>query len=224
MDWALIESWKEMGVPLHVALRGIEQSFDSYESKPRKRSVKTLFYCQEEVEAQFAEWLEAQTGAGPEKNGDGASDEEEGSAQDDAQLPFSRAAITEYLERTCAALLEVCEERKRVRTSSADALCETITRVAARLSELEDDFKRASRPDAERLEDSLTRLEKMLDEALLASLSAKELALSRAATEKELEPYRKRMELATYEQTFDNLLLKHLREKFSVPRLSLFYL
>ena len=66
MDWALIESWKEMGVPLHVALRGIEKSFDSYESKPRKRSVKSLFYCQEEVEAQFAEWLESQTGATPE--------------------------------------------------------------------------------------------------------------------------------------------------------------
>src|SRR6187455_1625755 len=41
MDWALIESWKELGVPLHVALRGIEKSFDSYESKPRKRSVKS---------------------------------------------------------------------------------------------------------------------------------------------------------------------------------------
>src|SRR3954462_12287006 len=63
MDWALIESWKEMGVPLHVALRGIEKSFDSYESKPRKRSVKSLMYCQEEVEAQFHEWLESQTGA-----------------------------------------------------------------------------------------------------------------------------------------------------------------
>src|SRR5947209_18200166 len=63
MDWALIESWKEMGVPLHVALRGIERAFDSYESRPRHRSVKSLMYCQEEVEAQFAEWLESQRGA-----------------------------------------------------------------------------------------------------------------------------------------------------------------
>ena len=62
LDWALIESWKQIGVPLHVALRGIEHAFDSYEAKPRKRSVKTLFYCQEEVEAQYAEWLEARVG------------------------------------------------------------------------------------------------------------------------------------------------------------------
>src|SRR5919206_3859489 len=56
LDWALIESWKRMGVPLHVALRGIEKAFDSYESRPRKRTVKSLMYCQEEVEAQFHEW------------------------------------------------------------------------------------------------------------------------------------------------------------------------
>src|ERR1700753_1145972 len=73
MDWALIESWKEMGVPLHVALRGIERAFDSYEARPRNRSVKSLMYCQEEVEAQFAEWLESQRGASstPDVAGEG---------------------------------------------------------------------------------------------------------------------------------------------------------
>src|SRR5947209_19086825 len=70
LDWALIESWKEMGVPLHVALRGIERAFDSYESRPRHRSVKSLLYCQEEVEAQFAEWQEAQVGAAEQKDGE----------------------------------------------------------------------------------------------------------------------------------------------------------
>src|SRR5688500_14905535 len=75
MDWALIESWKEMGVPLHVALRGIEQAFDSYEAKPRKRSIKTLLYCQEEVEAQYAEWLESRVGASDSEAGPVRSEE-----------------------------------------------------------------------------------------------------------------------------------------------------
>ncbi|HKP71321.1 MAG TPA: hypothetical protein VJT82_00180, partial [Pyrinomonadaceae bacterium] len=75
MDWALIESWKTMGVPLHVALRGVEQSFDSYESKPRRRTVKSLFYCQEEVEAQYAEWLESQLGASASAETETAKDE-----------------------------------------------------------------------------------------------------------------------------------------------------
>src|ERR687884_2022726 len=63
LDWSLMESWKAAGIPLHVVLRGIEKAFDSYEARPRNRSVKSLFYCQEEVEAQFAEWLESRRGA-----------------------------------------------------------------------------------------------------------------------------------------------------------------
>ena len=41
---------------------------------------------------------------------------------------------------------------------------------------------------------------------------------------KQLRPYRSHMDQAVYEQTFENLLLKRLREQFGVPRLSLFYL
>src|SRR3954466_5821082 len=109
LDWSLLESWKEMGVPLHVALRGIERAFDSYESKPRRRSVKSLFYCQEEVEAQFAEWQESQVGSiKEEKDGDHASLE----AADDSHLPFSRTSILEHLERVRGALRQARDERK----------------------------------------------------------------------------------------------------------------
>src|ERR1700741_611593 len=92
-----------MNVPLHVALRGIEKSFDSWESKPRKRSIKSLLYCQEEVEAQFAEWREARVGAADERA-------EESGAEANG-LPFSRAAILEHLQRGRAALSAVGDER-----------------------------------------------------------------------------------------------------------------
>ena len=64
LDWALIEAWQEREVPLHIILRGIERVFDTIDKQPtRKRSVKSLFYCKEEIEAQYAEWLESQVGA-----------------------------------------------------------------------------------------------------------------------------------------------------------------
>jgi hypothetical protein len=217
LDWALIESWKEMGVPLHVALRGIEHAFDSYESKPRKRSVKTLFYCQEEVEAQFAEWQESQVGRGAKKNGDSLSEK----TADDSHLPFARSAILEHLQRVRASLLKVCDERGKARK---DDFCDALLRAASRLQELEEDFTHAARPDAEKLEDSLTRLEKLLDEALVANLPAREMAAARLQAEGELEPYRNRMERPIFEQTLDNLLLKRLRDAHGLPRLSLFYL
>jgi hypothetical protein len=218
MDWALIESWKEMGVPLHIALRGIERAFDSFEAKPRRRSVKSLLYCQEEVEAQFGEWQESQVGAAiRDKNGDSAVEK----IADDESLPFSRAVILEHLEHARTALLQVCGEREKLRK---DDFCDDLSRAVLRLKELEDDFARAARPDAEKLEESLTSLEKMLDGALRASVAPNELAAALAESEDQLQPYRSRMERAVFEQTLYNLLLKRLRDAHGLPRLSLFYL
>ena len=39
LDWALIETWKDAGIPLQAALRGIEAAFDRYEKRPTKRKV-----------------------------------------------------------------------------------------------------------------------------------------------------------------------------------------
>ena len=230
MDWALIESWKEMGVPLHVALRGIEKSFDSYESKPRKRSVKSLFYCQEEVEAQFAEWLESQTGAHAAAASDSTTPE--GVAAEAAAepvdeggrgLPFPRAVIAAHLAE-CIAGLARSLEKKRAKGAGEDAVSEALARAAARMGELAEDFSRAARPDAELLEGSLTDLEALIDRALRSTLTPDALEAARAEGAEQLRPYKSRMERATYEQTLDNLLAKSLREAAGVPRLSLFYL
>jgi hypothetical protein len=236
MDWALIESWKEMGVPLHVALRGIEKSFDSYEAKPRRRTVKSLLYCQEEVEAQFAEWRERQTGAHASaedaaSNGDAAKTKRgaktKGGARDDEAtgddaLPFPREAITAHLA-ACR------EETKRARESRVashgeDGLTETLARASVRLAELEKDFASSARPDAELLEGALCDLESLLDRAVRESVEPERIEARRREAEEQLKPYRARMERAVYEQTRENLVAKSLREECRVPRLSLFYL
>jgi hypothetical protein len=228
LDWALIESWKAMGVPLHVALRGVEKSFDSYEAKPRRRSVKSLLYCQEEVEAQFAEWRERQTGAheagdaattngGAKSKGKGGQGESEGDA-----LPFPREAIAAHL---AAARAETVRARAaRLAKGGEDALTETLARAAGRLEGLERDFAAAARPDAELLEGALCDLEAMLDRAVRSSVEPARVEARRREAEEQLKPYRARMERAVYEQTRDNLLAKYLREDCHVPRLSLFYL
>jgi hypothetical protein len=223
LDWALMTTWKEMGVPLHVVLRGIEKSFDSYESKPRKRTVKSLFYCQEEVEAQFAEWLESQTGAHAPAEGDAAPAAAEAVDEGGRDLPFPRAVIAAHLA-DCTAGLARALEKRRAAGPGEDAVTEALARAAARLGGLSEDFGRAARPDAELLESSLTDLESLLDRALRSSLPAEEVEAARASAAEQLRPYKARMERATYEQTLDNLLAKSLREAAGVPRLSLFYL
>ncbi|HEV2836231.1 MAG TPA: hypothetical protein VGW58_12975 [Pyrinomonadaceae bacterium] len=211
MDWALMETWKQQGIPLHIVLRGIERSFDSFEARPRKRTVKSLLYCQEEVEAQYAEWTEARVGA---------SSVTDSSDADLNKTPFSFEAISEHLQRVRGSLVQLAESRRRIQE---DDLSEAMTRAAALLGEIETDLGSGAPLDTRKLEDSLTGLERLLNDSMLAVASAGELEAQKAAVKDQLKPYRSQMETAVYNQTFNNLLLKRLREQYAVPRLSLFY-
>ena len=208
MDWALMETWKQQGIPLHIVLRGIERSFDSFESKPRKRTVKSLLYCQEEVEAQYAEWNDARVGASSSTSGDSE------------HTPFSLEAVSEHLERNRAALAELAETRRQ---KQEDDLSEAMTRAASLLSDIQTDLEAGAPLDTRKLEDSLTGLERLLNDSMFAVASDSELEAHKAAVKDQLKPYRSQMETVIYNQTFNNLLLKRLREHYSVPRLSLFY-
>ena len=200
-----METWKQQGIPLHVVLRGVEKSFDSYEARPRKRSVKTLLYCQEEVEAQYAEWVEARVGSAT-----GAAEPESD------KTPFSFAAISEHLQRTRNALTELAKSRN-------DDLAEALTRAAALLMEIEKDFASGATLDTRKLEDSLTGLERMLNDSMLSVAGSSTLDEFKQGVKDQLKPYRAQMDAAAYKQTYDNLLLKRLREQFAMPRLSLFF-
>lgn len=218
LDWDLMQTWKDLNIPLHVVLRGVEKAFDSYESRPRNRSVKTLYYCQEEVEAQFAEWLESQLGAGTGETAE--AEEKEPAARESRGLPFPRPVIAAHLSESRAALEQALERE----SGRGGELREALSRAAARLTELEKDFAASARPNAEQLENSLSDLESLLDRALRSSLPEEVLAEKREQAGEQLSAYRKRMERSAYEQTLENLLARLLREESRVPRLSLFYL
>jgi hypothetical protein len=104
-----------------------------------------------------------------------------------------------------------------------DDLSEALARAAALLVEIENDFASGATMDTRKLEDSLTGLERMLNDAMLSVVDKDVLSELKQEVKDQLKPYRSQMEAAAYKQTFDNLLLKRLREQFAVPRLSLFY-
>ena len=77
LDWALIETWKDAGIPLEAALRGIDEAFDRYDQKPSKtKKVNGLAYCSQLVLTAAEDMKEAAVGA---------------SAADAEQPPKSRA-------------------------------------------------------------------------------------------------------------------------------------
>ena len=208
IDWALIESWKERGVPLHVALRGIEHAFDSHDAKKQKRTVKTLLYCQEEVEAQYAEWLESRVGSHVGVR-----------SEDDDRTPFPRAAVLSHLEQSLAGITKVAHEHAK-----QGELSEALDRALALLSEIRNDYESAAQPDSRKLEESLTGIERMLDDAMRIVINEHDLGLMTAEIDSQLKPYKRHMDKTAFAQTRDHLMRKRMRENFGVPRLSLFFM
>ena len=199
LDWALMQDWETRGVPLHVVLRGIEKVFDNQDAKSgRRRTVKGLSYCREEIEAQYEEWLERQVGKNMAEN----------ELETNENAAFSGNSIGEHLARVSVELRGSIEKTN-------GKLKEVLTRVAVRLTELESNYT-----DAESLENSLSDLEKMIDDALLETKNDE----VKEQISKNLASYKNKMEKDAYERTFELMLLKKLREQTEIPRLSLFYL
>ncbi len=50
LDWALIETWKDSGIPLEAVLKGIDRAFEKWHAKKSKTSqVNSIAYCSQAV-------------------------------------------------------------------------------------------------------------------------------------------------------------------------------
>src|SRR5947209_4008495 len=62
LDWALIEAWKNGGVPLEAVQRGIDAAFEKWRSRParaRIHMVNSLAYCAQAVAEETQALLDA---------------------------------------------------------------------------------------------------------------------------------------------------------------------
>ena len=90
LDWALIESWKNAGVPLTAVLRGIDTAFEKWRArKSRTQMVNSLAFCAQAV------LTEAQIMAGSGQAGPRASA---------AEPPFPAEDLMKYLRDNSAAV------------------------------------------------------------------------------------------------------------------------
>jgi hypothetical protein len=219
LDWMLIETWKRRGIPLHVVLRGINSSFDGYNQRlNRGRKVNSLFFCQQEVEALFQEYVESRVGAthgagnGAQQNGDGASQNGYGASQ------FAPPSIIEFLKAQCEALWRI--EAKQI----APIFRETFNRASERLSQIIEDMEASGVVSPELLEMDLMMIEEVILDGLREHAGEEKLGQLRKEAGDKLRRYQQSMEREAYEQTIDNFVAQRLREIYEVPRFSLFYL
>lgn len=221
LDWAIIESWKDMGIPLHIVLRGIDRVFDAYEANNRAGSgklINSILYCQQEVLAGFEEYKHARVGAPPASS----SSPDSAAALMAKPSPFSREAILDYLNSRREFLGNFAASLDQNPTLAP--MRETLGRATARLDEIVRDAQSAHTLDLEALEQELSRIESLIYEMLLLCVPPAEIEDVRKEGQRQLREYKKRMDQEIYQQTLDHYVAKRLRENYQIPRLSLFYL
>jgi hypothetical protein len=200
LDWALIETWKDAGIPLAAVLRGIDSTFERYERRPRQaqRRVNGLAYCSQEVLAAAEEMKEAEVGtARPSEDGAG----------------FDLEEIRAYLTRNAAQI-----ENAKLPDEAHSLASET----ARSLRDLASSFSPAAK--LEDLERRLTVMEEKLFAVLLTGTPDEDLVALRSRADREIAPYRSKMPGMQIEQLHKQCVHKMLLERYGVPRLSLFYM
>ncbi len=205
LDWALIEAWREAGVPLAAVLRGIDAAFDKYESRKsraRVRRVNGLAYCTQEVMTAVEEMKEASVGAAPARSDEGPAP------------GFESERIAVHLESCSDELLAA---------ALIGLANETAHEMSQRLRGLATGV-RTEQPNLEELERTLTVLEEKLFATLLATTPEADLTAVREQAARELAPYKRRMQAVQIRQIEQQFLHKRLLEKYRLPRMSLFYM
>ena len=201
LDWALIETWKDAGIPLEAVLRGIDETFDKYDRKParaRTRKINSLAFCSQAVLAAADDMKEAATGAAREVEPSDAGFEEE--------------RVRDFLSANAKQLGAA---------NVSGAAKPTLEEVATRIGQLS---LQTPLPPLEDLERNLTMLEERLFGALLAGTNDADLVAIRAQADREIAPYRSKMSGAQLDQLTRQYVNKRLLEQAKLPRLSLFYL
>jgi len=207
LDWALIESWKDAGIPLEAVLAGITRAFEKFKARQRKyRMVNALAYCTQEVLRAAEEARAGETQSGARK---------------DSPPPFASEDILRFLNRNAQAVeiasRKAMEQNQQVLAddlaSAATALCEAASQDPAKLL-----------ANLEELEIRLTAVEEKLTASLTRASSVELLAEIRGQVERGLGPYRRKMSGPQIESLERQFIKRHLLEHYQVPRLSLFYM
>ena len=203
LDWALIETWQEAGVPLAAVLRGIDDAFDKYEQraaraqagKTRLRKVNGLAWAAQAVMLAAQAAAEAATGLKGE----------------------TAVPVASGLEKERVASWLRGNAQQLAQAGGADD-------IATRLHELAAEMEIGSGSSLEELDRTLTVLEEKLYASLLLSTPEDELVALREQFTTELAPHRSRLQAVQIRQMEQQFLQKRLLQVRGLPRLSLFYM
>ena len=209
LDWALIETWRDAGIPLEAVLRGIDAAFDKYEARQKRgrmRRINGLGWCAQAVMEAAEQQKDAAIGMAA-------------SPDTQAEAGFEAQRIAEHLEAAAQALDAAAIAQESYSEYWASSLAALALRLRAIAGELA-----APRAKLEELERELTTLEEKLFATLTTHVPEEILLRFKTEAARELAAYRSRMSAVQLRQIEQQFVHKRLLEHYQLPRLSLFYM
>jgi hypothetical protein len=223
LDWALIESWKEAGIPLEAVLIGIGRAFEKFARRPpRFRKINGLAYCSQSV-MEAADALKS-----------GQLDDLRRPSHSSAHVlsaPFTLEQLQSYFRGHAHELRESavqCRNLPSMATSSpgpstpTQVLAQDFEEAASALERLADSLTEAPQ-NVKPLEDQLSALEEKLAASATRGSPSELLVELRRQVERGVAPYRSKMKASELESLDRQFLKRSLFEHYNLPRLSLFY-
>lgn len=222
MDWSLVATWRDTGIPLHVALRGIDKAMDSFFAKSRAdKKVNTLFYCHDEVMTEYAGFIESRVGEeapARESEGTPGTAQEKGRPESVSEGPDRPSVLRFFVSR-------ISEMNSlRAKHLEENPMHEGIERILSRLEEIEHDIEQSAPLEFESIERDLAILDESLVTLLRSTLPPERLAAWQEEAKKELKVYKKRLPKETYGKILENFLRGKIHRHWNVGELSLFHL
>ena len=198
--------WSTRGIPLKLAMRGIDRYFERYYAKgPRRRPVRVEF-CEPDVLDVFDEW----------RRSVGVSSSAEGSSGADPLGPrqaASAGSLPAHLERVIARLTTLRAGEDRSLDSAVDAIVRELDASRAKAKTVRGDGR-------EILLDRLRELDTSLIEAVRAQCGAETLEKLAAEADEELRPFRGRMPSEAYQPSQHACVDRLLRERARLPTIA----
>lgn len=217
MDWGLIATWRDAGVPLHVALRGIDIAMDGFFARQARghSKINSLCYCHDSVMAEYATHLESHVGEHTEDAGDAPAS---GAHATDTDLAPDRKEILEFISARISEIKNLVAKQYSAETP------EGMRRILERLEEIRVNVESGSRTDSEALERDFSLIDRLLVDELRACVLPEEALEWEKEAKKDLKVYRKRLPRETYEKIHDSFVSNKIHKKFAIGEFSLFHL
>jgi len=210
LDWALIESWKDAGVPLEAVLAGVERSFEKFKMRrARFRKINGLAYCMQEVLRATEEFEGARASAKPRAE----------TRRD--ETPFDPQQVKLYLASNLKA---VDEARQAAKARNQRVLSGELAEIAEALRAVEAGIDPQSVLDFQDIETRLTALEEKLTATLTRAAPTELLTEFQREVDRGLARARRTMTVPQIESLSRQFLKRRLFEHYRVPRLSLFFM